>query len=101
MRERTRGAVGQAAPARKVAGARPPERHGIPRTGRIVALYIGQSHGFIRLANHREVFFHRSDVREGASFNKFAVGDAVKFELLEDSVSGPRAVQVEPRQPRR
>jgi cold shock CspA family protein len=81
-------------PARKVPSGRPPERLGVPRTGRIVTLFIGQGHGFIRLANGREVFFHRSDVREGTSFNDFAVGDAVRFDLLEDDVSGPRAIQV-------
>ncbi len=101
MRERTRGAVRKAAPARKAPGGRPPERRGVSKTGRIVTLFIGHGHGFIRLADDREVFFHRSDVREGTSFNAFAVGDAVKFELLEDDVSGPRAVLVELRQPRR
>lgn len=100
MRERTRGAVGKTAPAPKGAGARPPERRGTPNTGRIVTLFIGQGHGFIRLADDREVFFHRSDVREGTSFNGFAVGDTVRFDLLEDDVSGPRAVQVA-RRPRR
>ena len=70
-------------------------------TGRIVTLFIGQGRGFIRLADDRDVFFHRSDVREGTSFNAFAVGDTVKFELLEDHVSGPRAAHVEPRPPRR
>jgi cold shock CspA family protein len=65
-----------------------------------VTLLVGQGHGFIRLADNRGVFFHRSDLREGTSFNDFAVGDAVRFELLEDDVSGPRAVQVE-RRPRR
>jgi cold shock CspA family protein len=60
-----------------------------------VTLFIGQSHGFIRLADGRDIFFHRSDVREGVSFNEFAVGHTVKFGLLEDDVSGPRAVQVE------
>ena len=94
MRGRPRGAVGKTAPARKAAGGAPPERRGIPRTGRIVTLFIGQGHGFIRLANDREVFFHRSDVREGTSFNDFAVGDSVGFDLLEDDVSGPRAIQV-------
>lgn len=93
VRERTRRAVGKT-PAHKLAGGRPPERRGVPRTGRIVTLLIGQGHGFIRLANDREVFFHRSDVLEGVSFNDFAVGDAVQFDLLEDDVSGPRAVQV-------
>ena len=51
---------------------------------------IGQGHGFIRLANGQEVFFHRSDVRE-----------AVTFELLDDRISGARAVQVDRRKPRR
>jgi cold shock CspA family protein len=66
-----------------------------------VTLFIGHGHGFIRLADDRDVFFHRSDLREGTSFNEFAVGDNVDFELLEDDVSGPRAVHVEPRRPRR
>ena len=101
MDERRRGAVRKAAPARQVTAGRPAERRGTPSAGRIVTLLVGQSHGFIRLPNGRQVFFHRSDVREGASFNEFAVGDTVKFELLEDSVSGPRALRVEPRRPRR
>ena len=100
MRERTRGAVGRTAPARKLAGTQPPERRGIPTRGRIVTLFIGQGHGFIRLANDREVFFHRSDVCEGTSFNDFVVGDTVRFDLLEDDVSGPRAVQIVRRQRR-
>ena len=100
MRERARGTVGKAAPARKTTGGRPLERQGIPSTGRIVTLFIGQGHGYIRLANDREVFFHRSDVGEGTSFNDFAVGDAVRFDLLEDDVSGPRAIHVA-RRPRR
>jgi cold shock CspA family protein len=87
-------------PVRKVPGGRPPERRGVTRTGRIVTLFIGQGHGFIRSADDRDVFFHRSDVREGVSFNDFAVGDTVRFDLLEDDVSGPRAVQVA-RYPRR
>jgi cold shock CspA family protein len=64
-------------------------------------LFVGQGHGFIRLTDDRQVFFHRSDVREGTSFNEFAVGDAVTFELFEDRVSGPRALRVERRNPRR
>jgi cold shock CspA family protein len=73
----------------------------MPSAGRIVTLFIGQGHGFIRLSNGRDVFFHRSDVREGTSFNAFAVGDAVTFELLEDHISGPRALRIERRQARR
>lgn len=95
-----RGAVRKTAPARKAVVGRPAER-GTPSSGRIVTLFVGQGHGFIRLTNNREVFFHRSDVREGASFNDFAVGDAVSFELIEDHVSGPRGLRVERRRPRR
>jgi cold shock CspA family protein len=101
VRQRARGAAGKAAPAPKAPGARPPERRGIPNTGRIVTLFIGQGHGFIRLASGREVFFHRSDLQEGTSFNALAVGERVSFELLEDDVSGPRALCVELRRPRR
>ena len=98
--ERTRGAVRKTAPARKYTVQRPAERRGTPTSGRVVTLYIGQGHGFIR-ANGREVFFHRSDLREGASFNDFAIGDLVTFELIEDEVSGPRALSVASSKPRR
>ena len=81
--------------------ARPVERPGQPSAGRIVMLYVGQSHGFIRLPNERDVFFHRSDMRDGTSFNDLEIGDAVCFELLQDRISGPRARQVERRRPRR
>jgi cold shock CspA family protein len=69
-------------------------RDGIAATGRIIRLMIGQSHGFIRLTDRREVFFHRSDLREGTSFNKLAVGDVVTFDLVEDRISGARALRV-------
>jgi cold shock CspA family protein len=61
-----------------------------------VKLFTGQSHGFIRTRSGRDVFFHRGDVEEGTSFNDLAVGDGVAFELLEDAVSGARAVRVRP-----
>jgi cold shock CspA family protein len=80
---------------------RPAERRGKPSSGRIATVFIGQGHGFIRLRNDRVVFFHRSDVREGTSFNNFTVGDVVTFELLEDNVSGPRALRVAQRRARR
>ena len=79
---------------------RPHERRGKASTGRIVKLLFGQSHGYIRLADGREVYFHRSDLEEGAAFNDFAVSDAVSFELLEDDVSGARALRVKPRRRR-
>jgi cold shock CspA family protein len=77
--------------------AGPPERRGAACTGRIVKLLIGQGHGFIRLANGRDIYFHRSDLEEGTSFNDFVIGNAVIFELLEDAVSGARALRVKPR----
>jgi hypothetical protein len=85
------------AQARHPSTGRVPERRGFRTTGRIVKLLVGQAHGYIRVENDREVFFHRSDVCEGTSFNEFVVGDPVAFELLEDAVSGARALRVERR----
>jgi hypothetical protein len=90
-------------PARKAppgSTARPSERRGAVSAGRIAKLLIGQSHGFIRLADNREIYFHRSDLEEGTSFNDFTIGDAVIFELLEDAVSGARALRVKRRRSR-
>ena len=87
--ERKRGSVvrpGSVADARHF--------HGIRVVGRITKLLTGQSFGFIRLSDKRAVFFHRSDVQEGTRFNDLNVGDAVTFELLEDAISGARAVHV-------
>ena len=78
---------------------RPAERCGAASVGRIVKLLIGHSHGFIRLADGREVYFHRSDIEDGTALNDFTLGDAVIFELLEDTVSGARALRVERRRP--
>lgn len=97
----TRGADRKTAPARNLTAHRPADSRGTPSVGRIATLFIGQSYGIIRLASRRDVFFHRSDLGDGVSFNQFAVGDTVSFELLEDRVSGPRAVRVQPQQPRR
>ena len=72
---------------------------GRPTSGKVIRIHAGQSHGFIRDADSREVFFHRSDTTFG-TFNKLLVGDKVAFELIEDRVSGPRATAVRPRQER-
>lgn len=77
-----------------------PRIRGTAAVGRIVKLQVGQGHGFIRLPDGREVYFHRGDVSEGTPFNEFRVGDQVAFEVLEDRVSGARALQVKAR-PRR
>jgi cold shock CspA family protein len=67
---------------------------GIPDTGRIVRLLVGQGHGFIRLSDGRDVYFHRSDVLPGTSINDLDVGDMVSFERLDDTISGARALHV-------
>ena len=72
----------------------PNNPRGTPRTGRIVTLLTGKGHGFIRLPNAREVYFHRADLQAGTAFNDIRIGDAVCFELLEDAVSGPRALRI-------
>jgi len=72
----------------------PPRQQGTPASGRIVKLLVGQAHGFIRLPDRREIYFHRGDLCDGTLFNTFKVGDTVAFELLEDRFSGARALQV-------
>ncbi len=83
-----------AAGLNRAGNTRPAERRGVPSTGRIVRLFFGQSYGFVRAKDGREVFFHRGDVEEVTSFNELEIGDDVVFELLEDAVSGPRALKV-------
>jgi cold shock CspA family protein len=46
------------------------------------------------LRDDREVFFHRRDVADGTVFNELEIGNEVIFELLEDSISGARALRV-------
>ncbi|HVH28743.1 MAG TPA: hypothetical protein VM818_18395 [Vicinamibacterales bacterium] len=96
--------VGQMKNAQRKRAAKLPgpfEREGVPDTGRIVKLFVGQGHGVIRLANDREIYFHRADLLEGTSFNDFSVGDVVTFDRLDDRVSGARALRVVKRRPRR
>lgn len=73
--------------------SRPEPPRGRPTKGRITNILRGQGHGFIRATDGRDVFFHRGDSEEGA-FNDLAVGQAVSFEIVEDAVSGPRAMRV-------
>jgi cold shock CspA family protein len=87
------GADRKGAPKRSGKPARNDPR-GTPGTGRIAKIMVGQGHGFIRLRDNREVFFHRGDLCEGTSFNDLQVGETVTFELFEDSVSGARALRV-------
>ena len=70
-----------------------PVEHGERMTGRVVQIFYGQGHGFIRARDRRQLFFHRRDVA-AAHFNTLAVGDGVSFEIIEDKLAGPRAVNV-------
>ena len=62
--------------------------------GAIVRLLVGQMYGFIALKNGREVFFHRADLKDPTTFNVLQVGDVVRFELIDDRISGARAIRV-------
>ena len=87
------GAARRAASAPGEPG-RPTDLRGRPAAGHIAKILFGHGHGYIRLSDDREIYFHRSDSREGTAFNDLQIGDAVTFELLEDPVSGARALRV-------
>ena len=89
------------APRRPAKIDRPKDPPGKPATGKISRLLTGQSYGFIRARNVGEVFFHRADVQEGTAFNTLEIGDVVAFDLIEDAVSGARALRVSRRTRRR
>jgi cold shock CspA family protein len=72
------------------------DQRGEPTTGRIARILYGQGFGYIRVDERRDVFFHRKDVA-GGKFNELAVDDRVALELIEDALTGPRAVRVAPR----
>ena len=95
------GQMGNVSRKRAEKLSRPSERRGVPDTGRIIKLFVGQGHGIIRLADGREIFFHRADMEEGTSINDLSVGDVVAFERLDDLVSGARALCVAKRRQRR
>ena len=59
--------------------------------GRIKALTRGQASGIISTADG-DVFFHKADFQ--GKFWDLNVGDRVSFELLNDTISGPRAQNV-------
>ena len=69
------------------------EERGHRTIGRIVRMLYGQSYGLIRIDDRRDVFFHRKDAK-AALFNALDIGDRVVFELIDDPLTGPRAVRV-------
>jgi cold shock CspA family protein len=92
--EQFKDATRRGAPKRPLKPYRSDEPSGPRATGRIVTILVGRGDGFIRLANERKIYFHRADLQEGTSFHDLQIGDVVQFELLEDSVSGARALKV-------
>ena len=88
------GATGKSMPKGSGKPPRADDLRGKLVTGRIVKILVGQGHGFIRLPDVRDVYFHRGDLQAGTAFNDLDIGDTVKFELLEDTVSGARALHV-------
>jgi len=72
----------------------PKDPAGTAASGKIARLFIGQAYGFIRLRNGHRVFFHRADLRDATTFNGLQIGDPVVFELIDDTVSGARAIRV-------
>jgi cold shock CspA family protein len=65
---------------RATMAASPYERRGVPAAGRIIKIMVGQGHGFIRLTDDREVYFHRADLEESTSINDLTIGDIVAFD---------------------
>jgi cold shock CspA family protein len=62
-------------------------------TGRIAQVVRGRACGFIRAADGQDVFFHSSDLLD-ASFHEIEVSLVVRFTLIRDPISGPRATGV-------
>ena len=75
----------------------PKEPAGTSASGKITRLFVGQAYGYIRLRNGLQVFFHRADLKDVTTFNRLQVGDLVVFDLIDDAVSGARAIRVTPR----
>ena len=73
------------------AGPVKPSARGELTKGRIKQLVLGQGSGVIS-APDGDVFFHKTDVQ--GTFWDLKRGDQVVFELLRDTISGPRAQKV-------
>ena len=61
--------------------------------GRVKSVLRGQGIGYIRDDSGRDLFFHKADVLD-RGYNDLEVGTAVKFDVIEDAVSGDRATQI-------
>lgn len=88
------------APKKPAKPSWPNDPRGKITIGRISRLMVGQGHGYVCLTDDREIYFHRGDMKAGTAFNELQVGDTVTFELLEDAVSGARALRLRRRKTR-
>lgn len=70
-----------------------PVVRGRETTGRVTQLSRGRLCGVIRARDGQSVFFHGRDL-EGLKYNDITIGESVTFELIPDSISGPRATRV-------
>ncbi len=61
--------------------------------GRVKSVLRGQGIGYIRDDSGRDLFFHKADVLD-RGYNDLEVGTPVKFEVVEDAVSGNRAAHI-------
>lgn len=70
--------------------------HGRETSGRVTQLSRARLCGQIRARDGQSVFFHRSDL-DGLRYADLEVGAQVLFELVDDAISGPRAIRIRPR----
>ena len=62
--------------------------------GKIKKVIRDKGYGFIQAEDGREIFFHRSGLRE-LDFEHLKEGDPVEFDMDKDRLSGkPRAINV-------
>jgi cold shock CspA family protein len=62
--------------------------------GLITHLAHGRLCGRIRASDGLDVFFHGRDLN-GVKYNDLEVGRRVRFELIDDPISGPRAAHIQ------
>jgi CspA family cold shock protein len=62
-------------------------------TGTIKKVVAERGFGFIRAADTKEYFFHRSSLDSSLDFDRLVGGESVEFEI-ENSPKGPRASRV-------
>ncbi len=64
-----------------------------PVNGWIKSVLYDRHYGFIRMADGREVFFHRNSLRQGLELEELRAGDPVVFAIVE-TAKGARAEDV-------